>query len=237
MVELWLTRHGETEYNVSGVVQGVVNSNLTERGVADAQALGHGFAIDGVTFDAAYSSDLQRAADTAQLALSAAGMNLNVQQMAGLREQNFGLFDGQPESQRQGALADMLRDAGVPNVDRLNMKQLVDLVRILDVHRGGGDAENSQMSLKRFNQAMTTIGEHAVDNQQDNVFIVAHGAIIWLWLNSLGMPDTADFIKNVAVSKIVYGKGRFTLLGYNDRRYVEEGGGTRDVPAQEFKLD
>lgn len=237
MVELWLTRHGETEYNVSGVVQGVVNSNLTERGVADAQALGRGFAAEGVTFDAAYSSDLQRAADTAQLALSAAGMTLNVEQMAGLREQNFGLFDGQPESQRQGALADLLREAGVPNVDRLNMKQLVDLVRILDVHRGGGDAENSQMSLKRFNQAMTTIGDRAVANKQDNVFIVAHGAIIWLWLNSLGMPDTADFIKNVAVSKIVYGQGRFTLLGYNDRRYVEEGGGTRDVPAQEFKLD
>lgn len=233
MVELWLTRHGETEYNVQGVVQGVVNSNLTARGAADAQALGRGFAKAGVSFDAAYSSDLQRAADTAQLALAAADMN----QLSGLREQNFGLFDGQPETQRQGALGKMLKDAGVEHVDSLNMKQMVNLVRIIDVHNGGGAAENASMSIMRFGATMAKIAQDAEIRNQENVFVVAHGAIIWLWLNSLGMPDTADFIKNAAVSKVVYGKKGFTLLDYNSRKYVELGGGNKNEPTQSFNLD
>lgn len=237
MVELWLTRHGETEYNVQGVVQGVVNSNLTARGAADAQALGRGFTKAGVSFDAAYSSDLQRAADTAQLALAAADMNLPVTQLSGLREQNFGLFDGQPETQRQGALGKMLKDAGVEHVDSLNMKQMVNLVRIIDVHNGGGAAENASMSIMRFGATMAKIAQDAEIRNQENVFVVAHGAIIWLWLNSLGMPDTADFIKNAAVSKVVYGKKGFTLLDYNSRKYVELGGGNKNEPTQSFNLD
>ena len=237
MVQLWLTRHGETEYNVQGVVQGVVNSNLTARGAADAQALGRGFAKAGVTFDSAYSSDLQRAADTAQLALAAADIQRPVTQLSGLREQNFGLFDGQPETQRQGALAKMLADAGVKNVSSLNMKQMVDLVRIIDVHKGGGAAENASMSIMRFGTTMAKIAQDAEIRGQENVFVVAHGAIIWLWLNSLGMPDDADFIKNAAVSKIVYGKKGFTLLSYNSRKYVELGGGNKDEPAQHFDLN
>lgn len=236
-MEIWLTRHGETQYNVKGVVQGIVNSNLTERGAADAQALGRGFKDAGVTFDAAYASDLQRAVDTAQLALSAADIKLPVTQLAGLREQNFGMFDGQPETQRQGALAKMLKDAGVANVDSLNMKQMVDLVRILDIHHGHSTAENAKMSIARFTEAMTKIAETAIADNQERVFVVAHGAIIWLFLNSLGMPDDAGFIKNVAVSKLIYGQGKFTIATVNDRKYVELGGGNKNVPSQEFKLN
>ena len=237
MLELWLTRHGETEYNTNGVVQGIVNSNLTERGAADAQALGRGFAAKHITFDAAYASDLQRAVDTAEIALRAADIDLPVNKLPGLREQNFGMFDGQPETQRQGALAKMLADAGVANVDSLNMLQMVNLVRILDIHGGKGTAESSKMSLKRFNAAIQQIGRTAEQNDQQRVFIVAHGAIIWLWLNSLGMPADAGFIKNVAVSRILFNDGKCTILSMNDRQYVEAGGGTKNIPTQEFKLD
>lgn len=237
MVEIWLTRHGETQYNVKGVVQGIVNSNLTERGAADAQALGRGFAQEHVHFDAAYSSDLGRAVDTAQLALTASGNTLAVTQMSGLREQNFGMFDGQPETQRQGALGAMLKDAGIANVDSLNMKQMVDLVRILDIHHGQATAENAKMSIARFTAALTKIGETAEREHQHRVFVVAHGAIIWLFLNSIGMPDDAGFIKNVAVSKLIFGKDKFTIATTNDRKYVELGGGTKNIPSQEFKLN
>lgn len=236
MLELWLTRHGETEYNTQGVVQGIVNSNLTERGAADAQALGRGFAAKHITFDAAYSSDLQRAFDTAEITLRAAKIDIPVTKLAGLHEQNFGMFDGQPETQRQGALAKMLADAGVANVSSLNMLQMVNLVRILDIHGGHGTAESSKMSLKRFNAVIHQIGETGEKNDQQRVFVVAHGAIIWLWLNSLGMPADAGFIKNVAVSRILYNDGKCTILSTNDRQYVEAGGGTKDVPSQVFNL-
>ena len=236
-VQLWLTRHGETKYNIEGVVQGIVNSDLTETGAKDAQALGRGFAKDDVTFDAAYSSDLQRAADTAQIALAAAHIDIPVTQMAGLREQNFGMFDGGPESQRQGALEDMLGKAGIRNLKSLNMKQMVELVHILDKHNGHGHAESVHTSVGRFNDAMLKIAKTAEEKHQDNAFVVAHGAIIWLWLNSIGMPDSAKFIKNVAVSKVMYTDKGFTLLKYNDRKYVEAGGGTKDVPAESYPLD
>ncbi|WDF82843.1 histidine phosphatase family protein [Lacticaseibacillus pabuli] len=236
-VELWLTRHGETKYNVEGVVQGIVNSDLTELGAQDAQALGRGFAKDDVKFDAAYSSDLKRAADTAQIALAAAHIDIPVTQLEGLREQNFGMFDGGPETQRQGALTDILGKAGIQNIKSLNMKQMVELVHIIDKHNGHGHAESVETSVGRFNAAMLQIAKTAEEKHQENVFVVAHGAIIWLWLNSIGMPDSADFIKNVAVSKIMYTDKGFTLLKYNDRKYVEAGGGTKNVEAQQFNLN
>ncbi len=227
MVELWLTRHGETEYNTKRIVQGVVNSNLTERGAADAQALGRGFAKLDVHFDATFVSDLQRTSDTAQLALTAANIKLPITKVPGLRELNFGMFEGNPESQRQDALAGLLENAGVQNVNTFNMKQMVNLVRVLDVHNGNSTAENGTMSVKRFSNALIKIAQDAEAAGQERIFIVAHGAVIWLLLNTLGMPENYHSIRNVAVSKVIYGQGKLTMASYDDRKYVEAGGGRK----------
>jgi broad specificity phosphatase PhoE len=63
--ELYLLRHGETEWSKSGQHTGRTDIPLTENGRAQAKKLSHGIA--GVSFVAAFASPLQRASETAKL--------------------------------------------------------------------------------------------------------------------------------------------------------------------------
>ena len=63
--DIWLVRHGRTPSNAARIIQGQIDAPLDELGVAQAEALGRWFSAEGVTFGAAFSSPLQRAARTA----------------------------------------------------------------------------------------------------------------------------------------------------------------------------
>ncbi|TMG07826.1 MAG: histidine phosphatase family protein [Chloroflexi bacterium] len=65
-LELYLARHGETDWSRSGQHTGTTDLPLTARGEAEAAALGRRLA--GIQFDAVYSSPMQRARRTAELA-------------------------------------------------------------------------------------------------------------------------------------------------------------------------
>ena len=62
---LYLVRHGETEWNTQDILQGHLDSALTERGLAQARELVDRFR--GVEFTAIFSSDVTRAQRTAQI--------------------------------------------------------------------------------------------------------------------------------------------------------------------------
>ncbi|HYD18172.1 MAG TPA: histidine phosphatase family protein [Patescibacteria group bacterium] len=70
---LVLFRHGQTEYNKLHYMTGLHDIPLTETG--EDQAREAGSRIQGYVFDKAYSSTLQRAFNTAALALDASGSN------------------------------------------------------------------------------------------------------------------------------------------------------------------
>lgn len=63
MTGIYLIRHGETVSNREHRLQGQLDTELSERGLCQAEALGHRFA--DIPIDAVYSSDLSRAAVTA----------------------------------------------------------------------------------------------------------------------------------------------------------------------------
>lgn len=65
MLNIYLVRHGETEWNIEKRLQGWQDSNLTEKGIEDANAL-HDHLID-IKFDAIYSSSSKRAFKTAEI--------------------------------------------------------------------------------------------------------------------------------------------------------------------------
>lgn len=73
-MRLHLVRHGETDINASGRLQGTTNSALTERGHAQAREL----AIASFTWDpvAVYSSPLQRARGVASAIADLSGLSV-----------------------------------------------------------------------------------------------------------------------------------------------------------------
>lgn len=85
-----LVRHGETDWNARGVYQGSRDVSLSARGRAQARALAGDLAP--IAFDAAYSSPLARARETADLVL--AGRGLAVQPVPELGEFGYGVWEG-----------------------------------------------------------------------------------------------------------------------------------------------
>lgn len=83
-------RHGETEWNKIGKQQGHLNSNLTELGIRQAQAIAEG--LQKFSIDRFYCSDLGRAIQTAKIISPKIGKEFIPD--ARLREQNLGILQG-----------------------------------------------------------------------------------------------------------------------------------------------
>lgn len=88
MREIWFIRHGETDWNRCRRWQGHTDLALNATGRAQAQRLGE--RLRGVHFDALYTSDLDRARATAEIALPGTSPVLD----ARLREMHFGGIEG-----------------------------------------------------------------------------------------------------------------------------------------------
>ena len=86
--QIWLVRHGETEWARNGRHTGRTDIPLTETGRTQAEALGRRLA--GRPFALVLTSPLSRAAETARLA----GFGDHARPDADLREWDYGAFEG-----------------------------------------------------------------------------------------------------------------------------------------------
>lgn len=87
---LFLFRHGETDWNREGRLQGHIDTPLNATGLAQAHALAE--SLRPHRLDAVLSSDLSRARTTAQIVAMAIGAPLFIE--TGLRETNVGVAEG-----------------------------------------------------------------------------------------------------------------------------------------------
>ena len=93
--QILFIRHGETDWNRIRRIQGHLDIPLATTGVEQAQRLARRFADEagqGGRLDAIYSSDLQRAQQTARPIAAALGLPLQLRE--GLRERQYGAFQG-----------------------------------------------------------------------------------------------------------------------------------------------
>lgn len=100
MTHFLLARHGETDHNRNHIMQGVTDAELNETGIDQAEKLRE--RLEDVAIDAAYSSGLQRAKKTAEIAAEPHG--LTVEQRDGLNERNYGIYEGKPADEYHSAL-------------------------------------------------------------------------------------------------------------------------------------
>ena len=88
--KVYLIRHGETEWNITGRWQGILDPPLNEPGRKQAEKLAAH--LKDTPIQAIYSSDLSRAFDTAKMLGDALGLSLIVDKR--LRELHIGVFQG-----------------------------------------------------------------------------------------------------------------------------------------------
>jgi probable phosphoglycerate mutase len=86
--KIYLARHGETAWSLSGQHTGLTDMPLTEKGEADARRLGR--RLEGLSFARVFTSPLQRALRTCELA----GFGAKAELRPDLVEWNYGQYEG-----------------------------------------------------------------------------------------------------------------------------------------------
>lgn len=89
-MKVYLIRHGESTANVSRIMSGNMDVALTDTGLAQARSLAE--KMRDIPLEAIFSSDLQRAVNTA--GEIARGRNIEPIRTSNLRERNFGAWEG-----------------------------------------------------------------------------------------------------------------------------------------------
>jgi len=92
---LVLVRHGESEWNLRNLFTGWKDIDLTDKGVAEAQAAGRRLKALGLSFDVAFTSDLIRAQRSLDLILDEMGQTqIPVSRDKALNERDYGDLSG-----------------------------------------------------------------------------------------------------------------------------------------------
>ena len=89
---LYLMRHGQTLFNQQKKIQGWCDSPLTKQGIEQAKIAKEFFEKNGIVFDGAHTSTLERASDTLELITE-----INYERHKGLKEWNFGRLEAEHE--------------------------------------------------------------------------------------------------------------------------------------------
>ncbi|WP_230180401.1 histidine phosphatase family protein [Aquabacterium sp. CECT 9606] len=202
ITRLLVIRHGETAWNLEARIQGHTDIPLNEHGRWQAERLALALADEGL--DAIYTSDLQRARDTAQAVARATGLTLQLDQ--GLRERNFGRLEGM--TQNQVALQ-------WPEEGRRWRER--------DPTYGPEEGETLQSFYQR---CVDTAERLAQLHPGQTVALVAHGGVLDCFYRAanhipLQAPRTWT-IGNVSINRLLYSPEGFSLLGWADTRHLDD---------------
>jgi probable phosphoglycerate mutase len=184
---LLVVRHGETDWNRERRWQGHADPELNDAGRRQARALGE--LVAGLRVEAAYTSDLRRASETAELAV--AGLGLEVVAEPRLREIDVGEWSGLTTAeveQRFPAGAERRRAGGL----------------------GWDHGETYESLNARFEQALLAIaGAHP----GRRVLVVTHGGPMRFVRQATGCPlPEWHHVGNCELDEIGVREGRMRWL-------------------------
>lgn len=187
-----LVRHGQSEWNAAGRMQGHSNSDLTELGRRQATAAGRALARRPLT--ALYASDLDRAQQTAALIQAQTGHPISTD--ARLRETGFGVLEGLtwPEIEARHPEAYAAFRAG----------------RYEYVIEGG---ESRAQTLKRGLEVLSAIADH---HSGEEVAAITHGGLMgYFFRHVVGIPletPSKFHTANAAISSFERKEGGWKLI-------------------------
>jgi probable phosphoglycerate mutase len=200
--ELILIRHGETEWNSLGRLQGHQDSPLSAKGLRQADALGARLAA--VSFHALYCSDLGRALETARRIAARTGHP--VLQDPRLRERGLGILEGltrEEASQRH------------PEV-------------FAGFSTGGPDfvVPGGESIVQRLRHAVECLEELGARHAGARLVVVTHGGVLsGLFRHCLGIPPgtpRAFSVLNASWSQFNYHQGSFRLVTWGDVNHLRD---------------
>lgn len=201
-VRIIAIRHGETAWNALGRIQGHTDIGLNDNGHAQAQQVAQ--ALSGEALDAIYSSDLQRAWQTAQAIAAVTAAPLHAE--PGLRERCFGSFEG-------SSFAQIAQQ----------QPQAAQLWRKRDVQFAPPDGGESLLQLQE--RIAAAVQRVAAAHIGGHIALVAHGGVLDMLYRlatrqHLQAPRTWQ-LPNAAINRLLWTpESGLTLVGWGDVQHL-----------------
>ena len=207
-MKLYFVRHGRTEWNEEGRIQGANgDSPLLESSIQQLKALGQH--LSQTYFGAAYSSDLPRAVHTAQIILEQNQHPISLQETPALREWRLGSLEGRKIVELKALYSEEMK------AFRHNFSQF---------HHNLFDAESLSDTTKRTCDFVKSVKE----TELETVLIVGHGANLTASIRTLLGYKPEELRKNggldnASVTILTTDDfEHFYLETWNDTSYLED---------------
>ncbi|WP_046174413.1 histidine phosphatase family protein [Domibacillus indicus] len=196
---IYLVRHGESEWNALGRLQGQMDIGLSEEGRKQAALLGAYFEKQGISFDYVFSSDLDRAFQTAKRATAWMPVE-TITASRLLRERFYGELQGQ-------LLAEIIQN--VPNYAE-NFG--------LTMTHGMESLEEMQ---ERMVKVLTSISK---ETNGAPALVVTHGGAVNALLHKLsnGQAGTGNGkIDNTSITRLAWDGDKLTIVSINETPHLQ----------------
>ena len=199
---LYIVRHGQTDLNKQGIVQGRGrNTDLNDEGRKQAALFFR--AYKNVPFDKIYISELKRTQQSIQGFID---KGIPYEKLSGLDELAWGIYEGQPSTPKtKAAFLKLLRSW---------------MDGDLDVKFDGGESPN-EVRLRQID-ALQHIMSHT---EESEVLICMHGRAMRLFLCLLtGLPLTEmeSFPhQNLVLYKVAYNGEKFEIIDFNNAAHLK----------------
>lgn len=201
MTKFIILRHGYSIYNKAKKYTGQSDIPLDETGVLQAEAAGK-YIAENYSIDKIYSSDLERAVNTAKPAADLLG--LTIETRADLRELNVGRW----------------QDMEFSLIREKYPEEFASFKATPYITRCGIDGENYTELMAR---AISAFSEMAKKNEGKCVLVATHGglikALMCAWQNiDISKIEEIKVVNNASVTEVIYdnGKAEFLKTGYDD---------------------
>lgn len=196
--ELYLVRHGRTDWNALGLLQGKIERELDEEGRRQAQEVAEAFA--NIPFSAIYSSTMVRARQTAEIIALKQG--LTVAPIEGLHECSYGPCEGMDRMvYEQKFVKEIAERKNLPLEKFLRYRM----------------AEGYETAQEMIDRILPRLKEIKQRHPGEKALIVSHGGIIrTLVIYLLQKPDLNFSIPNGGHIKLLSDKETFNVLGYEE---------------------
>ncbi|WP_461147259.1 histidine phosphatase family protein [Spirosoma pulveris] len=200
---IYLIRHGETDYNRRGVVQGSgVDSDLNDMGRAQAQAFFH--AYQHVPFNKIYISGLKRTFQTAEPFIE---LGLPFEKLTGLNEISWGVMEGKAPG----------------NLDNEYYRNLIEAWESGKTNQTTDGGESPEQVADRQKVAIDIILSHP---DESIILVAMHGRamrILLCWLTNQPLSTMDQFEhSNLCLYKLQYSyeTETFTIELANDTAHL-----------------
>ena len=158
-MNIYFARHGQTDWNILGKVQGTTEIPLNETGINQAEQLCEYFEKQHISLNKVYTSHQIRAMQTACIVSDR--FHLDYEAIPGLEEMNMGTFEGNTWADTETLQPDELK--------RWNSNKRYEKTP-------GG--ESYQMVLERLFRALDDIIENHDPSSDQNLLVISHGGVI-----------------------------------------------------------